>query len=180
MQNTFDELIAWAKELKVIYVEDDAALREEVSLFLSDIFARIDTATNGLEGLEALNMNHYDLVITDIRMPEMDGISMIEALKVSHPNIPILVTSAHNESEYLLKLINLGVEHFILKPLEGDQIYRVLHSARLNPARCIFVEDTLSNLKTAKRLKIRTVFLNKRRHRPAYVDQAIGHLRDLT
>ena len=128
MQNTFDELIAWAKELKVIYVEDDAALREEVSLFLSDIFARIDTATNGLEGLEALSMNHYDLVITDIRMPEMDGISMIEALKVSHPNIPILVTSAHNESEYLLKLINLGVEHFILKPLEGDQIYRVLHS----------------------------------------------------
>jgi len=127
MQNTIDQLIAWSKELKVLYVEDDLALREEVSLFLSDIFAVIDLATNGEEGLLRLAQNQYHLVITDIRMPVMDGIEMIEKIKELYPQQPILVTSAHNESEYLVKLINLGVTHFITKPIQSDQILNVLY-----------------------------------------------------
>ena len=127
MQNTIDQLIAWSKELKVLYVEDDLALREEVSLFLSDIFAVIDLATNGEEGLLKLAQNQYHLVITDIRMPVMDGIEMIEKIKELYPQQPILVTSAHNESEYLVKLINLGVTHFITKPIQSDQILNVLY-----------------------------------------------------
>lgn len=127
MQNTIDQLIAWSKELKVLYVEDDLALREEVSLFLSDIFAVIDLATNGEEGLLKLAQNQYHLVITDIRMPVMDGIEMIEKIKELYPQQPILVTSAHNESEYLVKLINLGITHFITKPIQSDQILNVLY-----------------------------------------------------
>jgi len=128
MQNTIDQLIAWGKELTVLYVEDDVALREEVSLFLSDIFERIDLATNGEEGLVKLTENHYHLVITDIRMPVMDGIEMIEKIKELYPELPILVTSAHNESEYLIKLINLGVNHFITKPIQSDQVLNVLYT----------------------------------------------------
>lgn len=128
MQNTIDQLIAWSKELKVLYVEDDLALREEVSLFLSDIFADIDLATNGEEGLLKLAQTHYHLVITDIRMPVMDGIEMIEKIKELYPKQPILVTSAHNESEYLVKLINLGIKHFITKPIQSDQILSVLYT----------------------------------------------------
>ena len=50
MENAIDQLIAWSKDLDVLYVEDDVALREEVSLFLCDIFSRVDTACNGEEG----------------------------------------------------------------------------------------------------------------------------------
>ena len=117
MQNTINQLVSWSKELTVLYVEDDLALREEVSLFLSDIFKQIDLAPNGLEGLEKLAQNNYHLVITDIRMPIMDGIEMIEKIKELYPKQPILVTSAHNESEYLIKLINLGVQYYITKTL---------------------------------------------------------------
>lgn len=127
MENQIDQLIAWSKTLKVLYVEDDIALREEVSLFLCDIFTQVDLATNGEEGLEKLSHNHYDLVITDIRMPIMDGIEMIEQINERYPSLPILVTSAHNESEYLMKLINLNVDNFITKPLQSEQIFRVLH-----------------------------------------------------
>ena len=128
MQNTIDQLVSWSKELTVLYVEDDLALREEVSLFLSDIFKQIDLAPNGLEGLEKLAQTSYDLVITDIRMPVMDGIEMITKIKELYPQQPILVTSAHNESEYLIKLINLGVQYYITKPLQSDQILKVLHT----------------------------------------------------
>jgi len=127
MENTIDQLITWSKDLKVLYVEDDISLREEVSIFLSDIFDVVDLAENGQEGLEKLSANTYHIVITDIRMPVMDGIEMIEAIKDLYPEQPILVTSAHNEIEYLVKLINLGVDNFITKPLRSEQIFKVLH-----------------------------------------------------
>jgi len=127
MENAIDQLIAWSKDLNVLYVEDDVSLREEVSLFLSDIFNQVDLASNGEEGLQKLTQNHYSLVITDIRMPVMDGIEMIEKIKERYPEQPILVTSAHNEIEYLVKLINLGIDHFITKPLQSEQILHILH-----------------------------------------------------
>jgi|GEM_PF-708665 len=127
MENQIDQLVAWSKELKVLYVEDDLALREEVCLFLSDIFTQVDLASNGEEGLQKLSLMHYDFVITDIKMPLMNGIEMIENIKKLYPTLPILVTSAHNESDYLIKLINLNVDNFITKPLQSEQIFRVLH-----------------------------------------------------
>lgn len=128
MQNAIDQLVAWSKELRVLYVEDDLSLREEVSLFLSDIFKHVDLAPHGEAGLEKLSQTSYDLIITDIRMPVMDGIEMIEKIRANDPKQPILVTSAHNESEYLIKLINLGIKYYITKPLQSDQILKVLYT----------------------------------------------------
>jgi PAS domain S-box-containing protein len=127
MENTIDQLIMWSKDLRVLYVEDDISLREEVSIFLSDIFKVVDLAENGKEGLEKLAQSSYHIVISDIRMPVMDGIEMIEKIKELYPEQAVLVTSAHNEIEYLVKLINLGVDNFITKPLRSEQIFKVLH-----------------------------------------------------
>ena len=127
MENAIDQLIVWSKDLKILYVEDDISLREEVSIFLADIFQSVELATNGQEGLDKLAQGKYDIVITDIRMPVMDGIEMIESIKFLYPEQPILVTSAHNEIEYLVKLIHLGVDNFITKPLQSEQVFKVLH-----------------------------------------------------
>lgn len=127
MENRIDQLIIWSKNLNVLYVEDDVSLREEVSIFLSDIFHNVDLAENGQEGLEKLTQREYDIVITDILMPVMNGIEMIEKIKVLYPEQSILVTSAHNEIEYLVKLIRLGVDNFITKPLQSEQVFQVLH-----------------------------------------------------
>ena len=126
MAQTIDQLVAWGKHLNVLYVEDDLSLSEEVRLFLSDIFDHIDTVANGQEGLDSIEKCSYDLVITDIHMPIMNGIEMIEKIKQTHPKLPIIVTSAHNESDYLIKLIQLGVDSFITKPLQSEQILNTL------------------------------------------------------
>lgn len=127
MSSILDELLTWSKDLKVLYVEDDATLRQELQLLLSDIFASIELAQNGQEGLDKLENSEFDIVLTDIRMPVMDGIEMVEHIKQKYPQLPIIVVSAHNDSEYLVELINLGIGHFIAKPVESKQLFNVLH-----------------------------------------------------
>lgn len=132
MNSLINDLITWAKDLNVLYVEDDATLRDELSLLLSDIFARVDLAENGQEGLAKIETNSYDIVITDIRMPVMNGIEMIENIKKRYKNLPIIVISAHNESEYLLELINQRVENFLTKPIRSEQVFDVLHKVTMH------------------------------------------------
>ena len=127
MENAINQLIVWSKNLKILYVEDDILLREEVSIFLADIFQSVELAINGQEGLDKLAKGKYDIVITDIRMPVMNGIEMIENIKLLYPEQHVLVTSAYNEIEYLVKLIHLGIDNFITKPLQSEQIFKVLH-----------------------------------------------------
>lgn len=127
MISLIEQLITWSKGLKLLYVEDDIALREELSILLSDIFDVVDVSENGEEGLRKISENNYDLIITDIRMPVMNGIEMIEKLKREGSKLPIVVFSAHNESEYLLKLINLGIDNFVTKPIKSEQVFSVLH-----------------------------------------------------
>ena len=119
--------------MHVLYVEDDLTLQEEISLFLADIFQSVTLAKNGQEGLDKLAMYQYDIVITDIKMPVMDGVEMIAKINELYPNQAILVTSAHNEISHLCKLINLGIEDFLSKPLVGEQTFNVL----LRVVKCI-------------------------------------------
>jgi len=93
---------------------------------LKDIFSiffkNVDIAKNGKEGLLKFQERKYDIVLTDITMPEMDGIEMISNIFKIKPSQKIIVLSAHDESNKLIPLINLGIEKFILKPLEQDKL----------------------------------------------------------
>ena len=124
-----NQLLKMGKSMRILYVEDDEALQQELTLLLSDIFETITLASNGEEGLEAYKKNSYDLVITDIRMPILDGVGMIEKIRHINPTQSIIVTSAHNEAEYLIKLIHLGVDSFITKPLSSVEIFETLYKS---------------------------------------------------
>lgn len=141
LEDVVEKLVLVGKGMHVLYVEDDRALQEEISVFLSDIFKSVDLAKNGQEGLEKLAQYPYDIVITDILMPVMDGIEMIEKIKELYPKQAILVTSAHNELGNLCKLVNLGVEDFLSKPLVGEQTFNVL----LRVVKCINERKELHN-----------------------------------
>ncbi len=120
------------KDLKVLYVEDSEMVRESTCDILDEFFESIDVAINGEEGLQLYkqfyeeNNTFYDIVITDINMPKMNGIEMIESICGLNKRANIIVMSAHNESEYLLKLINMGISNFILKPIEISRFKTVI------------------------------------------------------
>jgi len=130
--NELQALMQANKELSVLYVEDSEEVRESISEIFKEFFDRLDIAQDGAIGLQKYKKyykehgRYYDIVITDIKMPNMNGIKMIEAISILNERQSIIVTSAHSESHYLLKLIDLGISHFILKPFNIDQFQKVL------------------------------------------------------
>jgi CheY-like chemotaxis protein len=111
------ELQAVTSELNVLYVEDEEMIRSGLAKSLRQLFHSVEEAEDGAIGLDLFNNGEFDLIITDISMPNLNGIEMINAIKESDQHIPIIVTSAHNESDKLMELINLGVDRFLLKPV---------------------------------------------------------------
>ncbi len=129
----FQLLYEETKDLNLLFVEDYAELRENSIEILENYFSYCEGAIDGKHGLEQYeayydkNGKHFDLVITDIKMPEMDGISLTKEIYKRHEEQAIIVLSAHHESEYLLTLINLGIEQFITKPIDHDNMLTILY-----------------------------------------------------
>lgn len=123
------ELKEAAQGITVLYVEDDRELRENTRRLLATFFTEIETAENGQEGLDKYNTGSYDLIITDINMPVMNGVKMVEQIRLTNSKQVIIVISAHDESRYLVELINLGVDNFVMKPLDIKQFLSALDKA---------------------------------------------------
>ncbi|MEA2112243.1 MAG: response regulator [Campylobacterota bacterium] len=126
------ELLKYTSSLKLLYVEDDEMIRERNTEIFLDFFSDITVANNGEEGLEkylkhkSLHGTYINIVITDIRMPKMNGITMSQLIKEVHPQQVIIVLSAHRDSEYLFELINMGVSYFLPKPTSIETLYEML------------------------------------------------------
>lgn len=121
------DLQRFTHRLKLLYVEDNPQVREETAALFIPLFALVDIASDGLEGLEAYNKNSYDLVITDINMPRLNGIEMVERIREIHPEQKVIAISAHDEPTILLDLIRKGINSFILKPINLDEMLAVLY-----------------------------------------------------
>ncbi|MBF0337505.1 MAG: hybrid sensor histidine kinase/response regulator [Nitrospirae bacterium] len=115
-----------AQSLSILYAEDEDDMRNEYSKFYMKFFKRVDVARDGKEALELYKRDRYDIVITDIKMPMFDGIRLAREIKLINRKQPILITSAYNDSEYLLELINIGIDKFITKPINNEQLLDVL------------------------------------------------------
>ncbi|MDD2652968.1 MAG: response regulator [Sulfurimonas sp.] len=109
------------KNISVLYVEDDKDVSQHLEKLIRKIFVDVSIEKNGLLGLESFQKNRQDIVITDISMPIMDGIEMSKNIKLLNSDQNIIVTSAHNDTEYLVKLIEIGIDKFIIKPIDMNQ-----------------------------------------------------------
>lgn len=116
-----------AQSLKVLYVEDEKEINEALSKYLSKFFSHVETALNGEEGLKKYKAGEFDIVLSDINMPKMNGIDMAKQIKEINPEQEIIIISAHSESEYFLNAIHLGISDYILKPIIYEQMNSVLY-----------------------------------------------------
>lgn len=124
---TAKDVYKFSHTLNILYVEDDDRLRDETVMLLEPFFKHIDIARDGVEGFEKYNGCLYDIVITDINMPRMNGIEMIAKIREINPEQKIIAISAHNESDILINLIRSGVSSFILKPILQQDVLNVLY-----------------------------------------------------
>ena len=115
-------------KLKLLYVEDEQTIRDEMVEILGLDFEHIYTAKNGKEGLQVYHEIKPDLVITDIQIPVMDGISMSEEILATDPDVKIILTTAFNEDGYLDKAREIGITNYINKPVNLSELFNSIES----------------------------------------------------
>ena len=120
---------------RVLLVEDEDLTRKTLSFYLNTIFDEVVLAKDGAEGLIAIKENfenneNFDLVITDLNMPNINGMQMIDEILKLLPNQRFIIVSAHKNEEDLLKLINLRVSGYFVKPLNIDNMMDMLQKAK--------------------------------------------------
>jgi PAS domain S-box-containing protein len=132
--NNFQEIVKVSKNLTLLYVEDNEEVKKATLYFLEEFFDNIILAKDGTDGFTTFynaNINNkssskIDLILTDINMPNENGLSMAKRIRELDENIPILILSAYSDTKYFLESISLSIDGYILKPIEMTQFIKVL------------------------------------------------------
>ena len=116
------------QSISILYVEDQSDVRLFLSKILSRHYSKVYLAENGKLGLELYKKHAPDIVISDIKMPVMDGLSMSSKIKEINPKAKIILTTAHSDMEYFIHSIDIGISQYILKPLDRDKLYHAINT----------------------------------------------------
>ena len=139
------------KSLTILLVEDEKVLRRETAAFLKLYRHKVIQAANGREAMDLVQATPPDLVVSDIRMPFMDGLELAGLLKIHYPDIPVLLCTAFTETDYLLKAIELGVSAFIRKPVDTDELLAAIAKAAIPVLQRREISELNDELATALR-----------------------------
>jgi len=125
------EIINHTKDLSILFVEDHEDLRVNTAHILTKFFKAVDVATNGVEAFEMfkIDKDKYDIIISDIQMPLMDGVELTKKIYTIKANQIIIILSAHDDTKYLHELINLKIEYFLKKPIDYQELLKALLNA---------------------------------------------------
>jgi PAS domain S-box-containing protein len=144
------ELLTHLKKLNILYVEDDTSTREELEYFFSTKVNKLFVAKNGEEGFNLYKNEKPDIVVTDIQMPVLNGIDMIEKIRNIDNYVPIVVITAFSDTDYLFKAIKLNVNHYLTKPLNLISLVDILAKLSKNIS---LEKDNKEILNTLKQYK---------------------------
>jgi diguanylate cyclase (GGDEF)-like protein len=143
------------KNVVILYVEDEPLLRDIIVKSLSAFTKNQYVAKDGVEGLELFKQHsdEIDLVITDINMPRMNGLEMSKEIKAINQNVPIIVATAFSNTEYLLEAIDLGIDKYVLKPIDLNKLISMMSKSLLYHELQDLYKDDLTKLPNRNRLK---------------------------
>lgn len=115
-------------EYTLLYVEDEDFIRRIAISYLRPYFAEIYEASDGVEALEIYKKSKIDIIMTDIEMPNMDGLTLCREIRKSDKRIPIIITTAYTNTEYLLEAVTLNLVKYLVKPMEEEPMFEAINS----------------------------------------------------
>jgi len=117
----------YLNEVTILYVEDELETQEVIKEILEDTCKEVFVASDGVEGLEVYKEKKPDIVLSDIVMPNMNGIEMCEKIKELNPNQLISLFTAYNEPEFKKQASDLKIDRYIMKPFDDKQFFSALN-----------------------------------------------------
>ncbi len=123
------ELVEYSKKFNILFIEDNNEVREQLYKLFKNFFENIDKCFNGEEALKKYKekeKNYYDLIISDISMPKLDGIQLCKEIIKINKKQEILIISAHTEKEKLSQLEEIGIDNVLQKPVEHLSLINTL------------------------------------------------------
>lgn len=135
---------------KILIIEDEAAIRRVLGKILSEENEsyKVEEAEDGLAGLEKIKNDDYDLVLCDIKMPKMDGVEVLEAVKKIKPEIPMVMISGHGDLETAINTMRLGAFDYISKPPDLNRLLNTVRNAL--DRKTLVVENKMLKKKVSK------------------------------
>ena len=128
-----DELLKELKDISILCVEDEDGIRQMVVSTLKYYFKEVYEACDGNEGYELYEYYKPKIVLTDIQMKDCNGLELVKKIRENDSDTMIIMLTAYSNEEYLMELINLNINHFILKPLNlkklNEALEKYLHKA---------------------------------------------------
>ncbi|MCF6173315.1 MAG: response regulator transcription factor [Campylobacteraceae bacterium] len=161
-------MLSKLKDFTVLYAEDNEGVRKRLVNILNFYFKDVVEAVDGNKAYKIYKTSKPDLVMTDIDMPNMNGVELAKKIRKEDKEIPLIVLTAFSNEEYLLELINLKINHFILKPINSQKLQIALedifeHSniLKINEKLSIDLEtmDIVTNKTSIKITKRERLFL---------------------
>ena len=136
----------------ILFVEDEDTLREEITGIFNGFFKEVLSAPNGKIGLEIYNTrkDDIDIIITDINMPEMNGIEFMTNIRARDMDIPILICTAFNETDSIIQAIKLKVDDYILKPVQMITTLKIIHKILSDRHNILLVKKHAKELENYK------------------------------
>ena len=122
--------MAGLNDWKILLIDDEKDIREVVTIALEDAGYQVTSADDGESGIRMCEAVSPQIVITDIRMPKMDGIQVLEAVKKMNPDIEVIVVTAFGEMDLAIRALQLDASDFITKPVNDDALHLALRRAR--------------------------------------------------
>ncbi|WP_323592988.1 response regulator transcription factor [Aliarcobacter butzleri] len=165
------------KSLKVLIVEDEIKLANLIKASIKELFFKVNIAKDGIEGLKKFQSFKPDIIISDITMPNLDGLEMSQRIR-EESNIPIVILSAYSQKEKLLKAIDLGINKYFIKPFDIEEFLEYLKNLSKNIKKiktyklkdnfvfdnnsvCLYKDEILINLTKREREFLNILIKNK-------------------
>ncbi len=112
--------------LTILYVEDEALIRQNAVEYLGRICKKVFEAEDGFEALKVYHDSKPDIIISDINMPRMNGLEFARKIRQTDKTTPIIIATAHTETDYLLKAVELQLIKYIVKPITSAKLQESL------------------------------------------------------
>ena len=150
------------ESMKILVVDDEAPIREMIKKGLSQMGGyRVEVAQNGAEAIEKIEKDIFDLVLTDLKMPEMDGLELLKNIKGTRPEMMVILMTAYGSIETAVEAMRIGANDYITKPINFDEL--LIHISKVQKESLLLKENLLLRMEVRKKFEFNNIIGKSKR-----------------